>query len=231
MQIKKGVTGVVFRFVNDKPIFLLLHRVLNWQGFEFPKGGVEFGEAHDKAVLREISEETGLKDAVIVCQLASGIEWLKKENKYVYDGFLVQAFSKDVSLHQEVMEHDDFKWVNAGEAKKLLTHKENKMLLAKAVKFLKSNPFKQVHLVLSGRVQGVFFRAFVQKAAREIGGITGHVKNLPAGEVGILAEGPKKNLVEFVKKAKKGPALSKVEKATVEWGKPSHSFARFEIVR
>jgi len=44
-----------------------------------------------------------------------------------------------------------------------------------------------------GRVQGVFFRAFVQRLARQLG-ISGYVRNLPDGSVEIRAEGEKSQL-------------------------------------
>ena len=47
---------------------------------------------------------------------------------------------------------------------------------------------KRVHLVIKGRVQGVFFRAATQREARRLG-VTGWVKNRTDGSVEVLAEG------------------------------------------
>ena len=47
---------------------------------------------------------------------------------------------------------------------------------------------KRIHLVVRGRVQGVFFRASTQREAKRLG-LTGWVKNRPDGGVEIVAEG------------------------------------------
>ena len=47
---------------------------------------------------------------------------------------------------------------------------------------------KRVHVLIKGRVQGVFFRAAAQREARRLG-ITGWVKNRPDGGIEIMAEG------------------------------------------
>lgn len=230
MPMKKGVTGVVFFREKNELLFLLLHRCLNWSGWEFPKGGVEEGEDPHEAVLREVSEETSLKGTKIVSRLDSGITWSKGETTYVYNAFLVKAKSKGIVFEQKIVEHDDFKWVSAKDAKELLTHNENKVLLEKALDFL-SRGVHEVHAVVSGKVQGVFFRAFAKEAADEIGGITGFAKNLHTGEVEILAQGKKRALLEFLKKIKKGPPLAKVQKVKEEWEKPTGILSGFEIKR
>jgi 8-oxo-dGTP pyrophosphatase MutT (NUDIX family) len=52
--------GVVFRFSESRPVFLLIRD--SHQNWGFPKGHVENGEAPASAALREVAEETGLKD-------------------------------------------------------------------------------------------------------------------------------------------------------------------------
>ena len=59
-MLKRGVTGIVFSKSGQNNFFLLLHRCLNWSGWEFVKGGIEGSEAPEQAVMREIEEERNI---------------------------------------------------------------------------------------------------------------------------------------------------------------------------
>ena len=73
-----------------------------------------------------------------------------------------------------------------------------------------------VHIVVHGRVQGVFFRAGTQKAAEGLG-LAGWVKNCPDGSVEIHAEGNKEELEELVAWCRKGPPLASVSNMDLNW--------------
>jgi len=60
-----------------------------------------------------------------------------------------------------------------------------------------------------GRVQGVGFRYFVERAARELG-LAGYVKNLDDGRVEVLAIGVQTRLAELEQRLWKGPAYADV---------------------
>ncbi|MGC8976330.1 MAG: acylphosphatase [Candidatus Ratteibacteria bacterium] len=62
---------------------------------------------------------------------------------------------------------------------------------------------KRYHIYISGRVQGVGFRWYAQRIAKNID-ILGWVKNLPDGKVEIVAEGNEENLERFIEELKKG---------------------------
>lgn len=70
-------------------------------------------------------------------------------------------------------------------------------------------------ILITGKVQGVFFRKYTCEAADAIG-ITGFVKNLPDQSVYILATGTNKQLEEFIKWCWQGSPGSKVEKVEVK---------------
>jgi acylphosphatase len=72
---------------------------------------------------------------------------------------------------------------------------------------------KTLHIVVSGRVQAVFFRVNTKKKAEELG-ITGTVTNLPSGDVEIFAQG--KRLMEFVSWCSEGPAFARVNNIEVD---------------
>jgi len=89
---------------------------------------------------------------------------------------------------------------------------------------------KQVHIFVSGRVQGVFYRANTRKKAKELG-IKGWVRNLYDGRVEITAEGKEKDLKKFIEWCKKGPELAFVENIKVEWKDYKGNYKDFSVVR
>jgi len=62
-----------------------------------------------------------------------------------------------------------------------------------------------VHVRVSGRVQGVFYRAFTKERASALG-IKGWVRNIPGGGVEAVLEGERKQVGELLKAMKSGPA-------------------------
>ncbi|MBI4288070.1 MAG: acylphosphatase [Chloroflexi bacterium] len=83
--------------------------------------------------------------------------------------------------------------------------------------------------VVRGRVQGVYFRAFVREAALRLG-ITGFVRNLPdPTRVEIEAEGDKARLDSLLEEVKVGPPGAKVENVEARWSDYRGGFNGFEI--
>jgi acylphosphatase len=69
---------------------------------------------------------------------------------------------------------------------------------------------KRISIIVSGKVQGVFYRASTEKKAKEIG-LAGFVRNEPNGNVYIEAQGTEEQLTEFVKWCKQGPDRARVD--------------------
>lgn len=88
--------------------------------------------------------------------------------------------------------------------------------------------FRRVHIFVSGRVQGVFFRSETKEKAQQLG-LTGWVRNLADGRVEIVAEGEKEKLEELVNWAKRGPAIARVNGLDLEWEGYQGEFENFEI--
>lgn len=86
----------------------------------------------------------------------------------------------------------------------------------------------RAQILISGRVQGVAYRAFAQHVAREKG-LRGGVRNLHDGRVEVLAEGEKARIVEFVDALKVGPPSARVEDVQIRWEAPTGLPAGFEI--
>jgi acylphosphatase len=87
---------------------------------------------------------------------------------------------------------------------------------------------RRVHLTVSGRVQGVSFRAYTERTARSLG-LTGWVRNLPSGEVEIVAEGASAAIDRLVEWARVGPSLAHVDSVEVEVQPAIAEFSDFRI--
>ena len=85
-----------------------------------------------------------------------------------------------------------------------------------------------VHLIVSGKVQGVGFRWFVVKTGRSFA-LIGYAKNLPEGNVEIHAEGNKMDIQRFVGKVKQGSPSSRVDHIEIMWINPSNRFKDFAV--
>jgi acylphosphatase len=78
------------------------------------------------------------------------------------------------------------------------------------------------HYVVKGRVQGVGFRFFVNRAAA-VEGLHGWVRNLPDGSVEILSEGEADALDRFERQVRQGPAGARVDEVdTTDAGASGH---------
>jgi len=87
---------------------------------------------------------------------------------------------------------------------------------------------KQVHLIVRGRVQGVFFRAATQREARRLG-LTGWVKNRNDGGVEVCAEGDESSLRQLCMWAERGPTAARVDDVQTRWRAYSGDFPDFRI--
>jgi acylphosphatase len=72
-----------------------------------------------------------------------------------------------------------------------------------------------IHCFVSGKVQGVWFRASTQDKAKELG-LTGWARNLPDGRVEVLAFGEKEMLTALYEWLHEGPPMAKVTEVTYE---------------
>ncbi len=82
--------------------------------------------------------------------------------------------------------------------------------------------------IVHGRVQGVFFRAYVQETAERLN-LTGYVRNQAGGAVEVIAEGEKPELEKLVEYLKIGPSAAKVAEVIASWGEYSGGFSSFRV--
>ncbi len=89
-------------------------------------------------------------------------------------------------------------------------------------------PSRRVRLLIQGRVQGVFFRAYTKREAARLG-LVGWVRNLPTGEVETVAEGEPKAIEQFIAWCRHGPLAAEVSNVEIFEERPTGSFSAFTI--
>jgi len=83
-------------------------------------------------------------------------------------------------------------------------------------------------VVVSGRVQGVFYRSNTLKEAR-LRGLSGFVRNMPDGRVEAVFEGEKDVIAGMIDWCRRGPDYAYVEGVEVKWEKSKNEFKEFDI--
>jgi len=84
--------------------------------------------------------------------------------------------------------------------------------------------------VVSGNVQGVFYRVFVQDSATALG-LVGTVRNLADGTVEVIAEGTPDVLKELVEHLHEGSLQSQVSSVAVDWGSARATWTEFSVLQ
>jgi acylphosphatase len=87
---------------------------------------------------------------------------------------------------------------------------------------------RRVKILVSGRVQGVYFRMFTQNKAKQIG-IKGCARNLSDGRVEIIAEAGHDSIEEFIKWCRKGPVTARVDHVEISELDSDEALTSFEI--
>lgn len=86
----------------------------------------------------------------------------------------------------------------------------------------------RLHIYVSGRVQGVYYRAFTMDAARS-NEITGWVRNLPDGRVEAVMEGDMERIERLVEELKAGPSNAIVKEIDIQKEEYTGEFKDFSL--
>ncbi len=86
----------------------------------------------------------------------------------------------------------------------------------------------RVRIIVTGRVQGVFFRRAAADEASGLG-VTGSARNLSDGSVEIIAEGQRRNLEMLLAWAHSGPPHARVDAVRAQWEQYRAEFAQFRV--
>lgn len=145
MKREKSAGAVIFRREGSRIYYLLLHYESgHW---DFPKGHIEEGESDREAVVREIKEETGIKDIRFIEGFKEKISYFfrhgpkykKKKNSLVHKEvlfYLAETKQKEVKIS---FEHIGFEWLAAKEALERATFENAKEILEKAIKRIETD--------------------------------------------------------------------------------------------
>ena len=87
---------------------------------------------------------------------------------------------------------------------------------------------RKVKILVTGRVQGVYFRMFTQNKAKHLG-IKGRARNLQDGRVEIIAEADNINIEKLIKWCRKGPVTARVDHVEITELESDELLTSFEI--
>lgn len=86
----------------------------------------------------------------------------------------------------------------------------------------------RAHAIVNGRVQGVFFRAFIKEGA-DSNGVTGWVRNMPEGMLEAVLEGSEEAVKKTIDWIKVGPPNSMVSDVNIEYEPFVVNYSFFEV--
>lgn len=133
---EKSIGAVIFRIdYNEKKYLLLHYGAGHW---DFVKGHVEGDETEHETLIREVREETGIRDAHLLKGFHEEIKYeFRRRNDTVYKKvifYILETETKNVVISHE---HVDYKWLNYDDSMKLLTFENAKKMLRLADEFTK----------------------------------------------------------------------------------------------
>jgi bis(5'-nucleosidyl)-tetraphosphatase len=132
---EKSAGAVVFRKAGDRRLYLLLQNAGRW---DFPKGGVEKGESELQTVMREVDEETGLREIRIVPGFRKVIEYFyRRDGKNIHKQVVYLLASTTEERVKISFEHQGFAWFPYHEALGRASYNNSKVTLTEADKFLR----------------------------------------------------------------------------------------------
>lgn len=113
--MKKQCFSVATCIVKDKKI-LLLHRTDDFDVWEFPGGGIEFGESPEEAAVRETREEANVKAEVRFLTINSHITPKPQNHHHIWFFYVCRKFKGKVKISNE---HVDYRWFTLKEMEEL----------------------------------------------------------------------------------------------------------------
>ena len=87
---------------------------------------------------------------------------------------------------------------------------------------------KELRALVSGTVQMVMYRSFVNECAQELD-LSGFVRNLSTGDVEVVVQGDEVTIEKFLARIRVGPPLARVVKVETEWRESQNAFDSFRV--
>jgi 8-oxo-dGTP pyrophosphatase MutT (NUDIX family) len=127
---KRGVIVVIYYEDHSKTRkYALFNRCEGWRGYEFLKGGKEEGERSLETANRELEEESGLRNKIVVTS-KERYSFKKGEHSYSFDIFFTKM-SDEERIVIDMKEHDGYGFFTKEETLRLLPFEEMKGLFLK----------------------------------------------------------------------------------------------------
>ena len=131
---EKSAGAVVFRHTPAGRVYLLLQNGGRW---DFPKGGVEEGESELDTAMREVEEETGLKDLRFLPGFRKVIEYFyRRDGKSVHKQVVYLLASTDNESVKISFEHQGYGWFPYPEAVRKASYDNSKVTMTEAERFV-----------------------------------------------------------------------------------------------
>ncbi|MEM2873952.1 MAG: NUDIX domain-containing protein [Candidatus Nanoarchaeia archaeon] len=141
---EKSAGCVVFREEKGKRFYLLLYKAASGQykeSWAFPKGLVEKSEEEKDAAIREVQEETGIKDLEFFPGFREKIHYIYRKEGELVSKDVIYLLARTSQAYVKVSsEHAGYEWLPYEDAIKRLTFKSDKDILEKAEAYLKKIP-------------------------------------------------------------------------------------------
>jgi len=131
MKNEHSIAAIVY---NQDEYLLLKYEMGHWG---LVKGNIEKGESEYETIIRELEEETGIKDAEIIKGFKENYEYYYKlEGNLIHkivNCLLIETNEKDVELSYE---HTDYDWLPYEKALDRLSHENTRNILKKAKNYI-----------------------------------------------------------------------------------------------
>jgi bis(5'-nucleosidyl)-tetraphosphatase len=132
---ERSAGAVVFKDTESGARSYLL--LLNAGHWDFPKGNMEKGETEMQTVLREVGEETGLGQILMIPGFRRVIEYYyRRDGKNVHKQVVYLLAKTEEDRIVISREHQSFGWFSFEEAKKKTSYENSKVTLTEAERFL-----------------------------------------------------------------------------------------------
>jgi bis(5'-nucleosidyl)-tetraphosphatase len=134
---ERSAGAVVFRDTPSGRLYLLLQNAGRW---DFPKGGVEKGESELQTAVREVEEETGLKDLRFVTGFRKAIEYFyRRDGKNIHKQVVYLLAKTEEDEVKISFEHQGYGWSPFKEALERASYGNSKITLTEAEKFIRDS--------------------------------------------------------------------------------------------
>lgn len=156
-MLREKSCGIVpYREVQGEIRYLVISSaVTKREHWEFPKGGVEAGEREIDTALRELWEETGVKDVRVLPGYREPIRYIYRRPEGLVSKQVVYFIARvgDPSVKLREVEAKDYRWADYDEARKLLRHANARALLERCHAFITGKPVPGAAAKKAGQVR------------------------------------------------------------------------------